>query len=108
MLSDLGRGVLDSHQIGSTASFTRTLSTFTHCAGLGIFAGFNQKNSCARWNRGLRRLLGGSHKSKSSLYGYNERVGWPLIQVLPRLITKEPVFFSTLWNCRANGLNYRT
>src|SRR5438067_1975931 len=49
-LSDFGQGVFDNHQTYSTESFTRMRRTVTHSAGIGIFAGLNQKHSCARWN----------------------------------------------------------
>ena len=37
-----GRSVFLSHQHGSTESFTRMRWTFTHSAGVGIFAGLYQ------------------------------------------------------------------
>ena len=38
----------DNQKMYSVESFTRMRRTFTHSAGAGIFAGLNQKNSCAR------------------------------------------------------------
>jgi len=43
----LGPGVFDNHQTYSTASLTRMRRTVTHSAGIGIFAGLNQKHSWA-------------------------------------------------------------
>ena len=50
-------GVFASHQMQLTASFTRTLRTLTHSAGVGSFAGFHQKNSWARWNPNFRQSM---------------------------------------------------
>src|SRR5262249_3532267 len=44
----LGHGVLESHHTYSTASLMRIRRTVTHSAGMGIFAGLNQKHSWAR------------------------------------------------------------